>query len=79
MHAGKRIEIDITDHKRVSVRDYGRGIPQGKLMEAVSVLNTGGIPSRTAFSAITSLKCPLTCPTVSLSPRRTVWTPFPSP
>ena len=42
MHAGNRIEIDVTDNMRVSVRDYGRGIPQGKLIEAVSVLNTGG-------------------------------------
>ena len=49
MNAGKRIEIDITDHKRVSVRDYGRGIPQGKLMEAVSVLNTGGKYDSKAF------------------------------
>ena len=30
MNAGKRIEIDIDDHLRVRVRDYGRGIPQGK-------------------------------------------------
>lgn len=42
MNAGKRIEVDIEDNLRVSVRDYGRGIPQGKLIEAVSVLNTGG-------------------------------------
>ncbi|MDD5862815.1 MAG: DNA topoisomerase IV subunit B [Prevotella sp.] len=42
MHAGDRIEVDIDDNHRVSVRDYGRGIPQGKLVEAVSVLNTGG-------------------------------------
>ena len=42
MNAGKRIEIDIEDNLRVTVRDYGRGIPQGKLVEAVSVLNTGG-------------------------------------
>ena len=42
MGAGARLEIDIEDHLRVSVRDYGRGIPQGKLVEAVSVLNTGG-------------------------------------
>ena len=41
MGAGARLEIDIEDHLRVSVRDYGRGIPQGKLVEAVSVLNTG--------------------------------------
>ena len=42
MNAGKRIEIDVDENLRVSVRDYGRGIPQGKLVEAVSVLNTGG-------------------------------------
>ena len=42
MNMGKRIEVDMEDHLRVSVRDYGRGIPQGKLVEAVSVLNTGG-------------------------------------
>ena len=42
MNAGKRIEIDIDENLRVSLRDYGRGIPQGKLVEAVSQLNTGG-------------------------------------
>ncbi|MBR1400273.1 MAG: type IIA DNA topoisomerase subunit B [Prevotella sp.] len=42
MNAGKRIEIDIDENLRVSLRDYGRGIPQGKLIEAVSQLNTGG-------------------------------------
>lgn len=41
MKAGDRIEVDIDDNLCVSVRDYGRGIPQGKLVEAVSVLNTG--------------------------------------
>lgn len=49
MHAGNRIEIDVTDNLRVSVRDYGRGIPQGKLIEAVSVLNTGGKYDSKAF------------------------------
>ena len=42
MHAGDRIEINVDEQLRVSVRDYGRGIPQGKMIEAVSVLNTGG-------------------------------------
>ena len=42
MHAGDRIEITVDEQLRVTVRDYGRGIPQGKLIEAVSVLNTGG-------------------------------------
>ncbi len=49
MNAGKRIEIDIEDNLRVSVRDYGRGIPQGKLVEAVSQLNTGGKYDSKAF------------------------------
>ena len=49
MNMGKRIEVDIEDHLRVSVRDYGRGIPQGKLVEAVSVLNTGGKYDSKAF------------------------------
>ncbi len=49
MNSGKRIEIDLDEHLRVSVRDYGRGIPQGKLIEAVSVLNTGGKYDSKAF------------------------------
>lgn len=49
MNAGDRIEINIEDNLRVSVRDYGRGIPQGKLIEAVSVLNTGGKYDSKAF------------------------------
>lgn len=49
MNAGKRIEVDIDDELRVTVRDYGRGIPQGKLVEAVSVLNTGGKYDSKAF------------------------------
>ena len=49
MNTGKRIDIDLTDEGRVSVRDYGRGIPQGKLVEAVSMLNTGGKFDSKAF------------------------------
>ena len=49
MNAGDRIEVDIEDNLRVGVRDYGRGIPQGKLVEAVSVLNTGGKYDSKAF------------------------------
>ena len=49
MKAGDRLEITIEDNLRVSVRDYGRGIPQGKLIEAVSVLNTGGKYDSKAF------------------------------
>ncbi len=49
MNAGKRIEITVEENLRVSVRDYGRGIPQGKLIEAVSMLNTGGKYDSKAF------------------------------
>ena len=49
MGAGKRIEVTIEDSLRVSVRDYGRGIPQGKLVEAVRKLNTGGKYDSKAF------------------------------
>ena len=49
MGAGKRIEVTIEDDLRVSIRDYGRGIPQGKLIEAVSKLNTGGKYDSKAF------------------------------
>ena len=49
MNAGKRIEIELTANKAVSLRDYGRGIPQGKMIEAVSQLNTGGKYDSKAF------------------------------
>lgn len=49
MNQGKRIEVDIEEQHKVSVRDYGRGIPQGKLVEAVSMLNTGGKYDSKAF------------------------------
>ena len=49
MNAGSKIEITIEDNLRVGVRDYGCGIPQGKLTEAVSVLNTGAKYDSKAF------------------------------
>ncbi|MCR5362124.1 MAG: type IIA DNA topoisomerase subunit B [Bacteroidales bacterium] len=42
MGFGKRIDVTINDEGRVSVRDYGRGIPLGKLDACVSEINTGG-------------------------------------
>ncbi len=42
MGFGKRIDVKIDDNGRVSVRDYGRGIPLGKLDVCVSEINTGG-------------------------------------
>ena len=49
MKSGDRIEVNVDDQLCVSVRDYGRGIPQGKMVEAVSVLNTGGKDDSKAF------------------------------
>ena len=49
MGVGKRIDVNVEDDLRVSVRDYGRGIPLGKLVEAVSMLNTGGKYDTKAF------------------------------
>ena len=49
MNSGKRIEVNIENDLSVSVRDFGRGIPQGKMIEAVSMLNTGGKYDSKAF------------------------------
>jgi topoisomerase-4 subunit B len=48
MGAGKVIEVTIKD-KLVSVRDYGRGIPLGKVIDVVSKMNTGGKYDSKAF------------------------------
>ncbi|MFC7357288.1 DNA topoisomerase IV subunit B [Jejudonia soesokkakensis] len=48
MGAGKTIEIRIKD-KEVKVRDYGRGIPLGKVVDVVSKMNTGGKYDSRAF------------------------------
>ena len=48
MGHGKRIEIKIEDH-RVSVRDFGRGIPLGKVVDCVSKINTGAKYDSEAF------------------------------
>ena len=48
MGAGKTIEVTVTDQK-VSIRDYGRGIPLGKVIECVSKMNTGGKYDSKAF------------------------------
>ena len=41
MKNGKKIEVKITEGK-VVVRDYGRGIPLGSIVDVVSIMNTGG-------------------------------------
>ena len=48
MGAGKTIEVTIKD-KTVAVRDYGRGIPLGKVVDVVSKMNTGGKYDSLAF------------------------------
>ena len=48
MGAGKKIEVTIADGL-VTVRDYGRGIPLGKLIDATSKMNTGGKIDSKAF------------------------------
>ncbi|MFT2007841.1 DNA topoisomerase IV subunit B [Pontibacter sp. 13R65] len=48
MGFGKTIDIKISDHK-VQVRDYGRGIPLGKVIDCVSKINTGGKYDSKAF------------------------------
>lgn len=48
MRSGKRIEIKVDDGK-VSIRDFGRGIPLGKVVDAVSKMNTGGKYDSKAF------------------------------
>ncbi len=54
MGAGKTIEIVLEDNL-VSVRDYGRGIPLGKLVEVVSKMNTGGKYDSRAFKKTVGL------------------------
>lgn len=48
MGAGKTIDVKISDNK-VEVRDYGRGIPLGKVVDVVSKMNTGGKYDSRAF------------------------------
>jgi len=48
MGAGRTIDVSMSDHK-VSVRDYGRGIPLGKVIDCVSKINTGGKYDSKAF------------------------------
>jgi topoisomerase IV subunit B len=48
MGHGKKIDLKIEDHK-VEVRDYGRGIPLGKVIDCVSKINTGGKYDSKAF------------------------------
>lgn len=48
MGFGNTVNVSV-EEGRVSVRDFGRGIPQGKMIEAVSIMNTGGKYDDKAF------------------------------
>ena len=48
MGAGRTIDVTVAD-KKVSIRDYGRGIPLGKVIDCVSKINTGGKYDSKAF------------------------------
>ncbi len=48
MGVGKKVEIDLEEHI-VRIRDYGRGIPLGKVIDCVSKINTGGKYDSDAF------------------------------
>ncbi|MCH2154448.1 MAG: type IIA DNA topoisomerase subunit B [Opitutales bacterium] len=49
MGHGKRIDVDVASDGTVTVRDYGRGIPLGKVVDCVSQINTGGKYDSKAF------------------------------
>lgn len=52
---GKKIEIDIKEDLTATIRDYGRGIPLGSLIPAVSKLNTGGKYDNDQYTASVGL------------------------
>lgn len=49
MGNGKKIEVSVVNQSTVSVRDYGRGIPLGKVVDVASQINTGGKYDNKAF------------------------------
>lgn len=55
MGAGKKIEIKLTEDGLLSIRDYGRGIPLGKVVDCVSKINTGGKYDSSAFQKTVGL------------------------
>ncbi len=71
MNAGTQIDVDIADNI-VRVRDYGRGIPQGAMVMAVSVMNTGGKYSTSGYKKTVGLNGVGTKAVNALSERFTV-------
>ena len=56
MGHGKEIRIEIDDESRVEVRDFGRGIPLGKLFDCAAQINTGAKYDSDAFKKSVGLK-----------------------
>ncbi|TAF45769.1 MAG: type IIA DNA topoisomerase subunit B [Sphingobacteriales bacterium] len=71
MGAGRTIDVNVSDHK-VSIRDYGRGIPLGKVIDCVSKINTGGKYDSSAFQKSVGLNGVGTKATNALSASFTV-------
>jgi len=73
MGCGKKIEVELAE-RTVRVRDYGRGIPLGKLLDCVSIINTGAkYDSETfkkAVGSMASVKKPSTPSPSPTAPRR---------
>ncbi len=55
MGAGKKIEIKLTNDGKMILRDFGRGIPLGKVVDCVSKINTGGKYDSNAFQKAVGL------------------------
>ena len=69
MGFGKQIEIQV-ESEEVSIRDFGRGIPLGKVVDCVSKINTGGKYDSKAFKKSgTSLSSDLSPPPITLPAR----------
>ncbi|MBR4620390.1 MAG: type IIA DNA topoisomerase subunit B [Salinivirgaceae bacterium] len=72
MKFGSTIEIRLEDHT-LTVRDYGRGIPQGKMVAAVSIMNTGAKYDTKSFQKSVGLNGVGTKAVNALSSKFSVW------
>ena len=70
MGFGKSIDITIADDKTVTVRDYGRGVPLGKLVDVASKMNTGAKPAACGSRRGTKSR---TCPKAASAKRTGRW------
>ena len=72
MHFGTTIDIKL-DERTLTVRDYGRGIPQGKMVAAVSIMNTGAKYDTKSFQKSVGLNGVGTKAVNALSSNFSVW------